>query len=162
MSEYWIVDGYNLLHEFQGRSGKRSDFTREALFTLLANFASLDTRHVSVILDGVGNEEEFKAYVTPVFTIQYSQKVSADAFIERFVYDHKDRYSLIVVTNDTAIINIARGVGARTMRGNELKAVLAETKRTSEDILFDKKVRGHGFNRPFDSKLKDLGKNENR
>jgi hypothetical protein len=64
---------------------------------------------------------------------------------------------MTVVTNDRAISDIARGGGSRVLSVSGLMELLQETKRQNADILFDEKVRSHGFNRPFEKKLKDKG-----
>lgn len=160
MQEYWVVDGYNLLHGLKGRMDKKIRLSREILFAQLASFTSMEPRKMLVVLDGKGSEEEFKGFNTGSFEICYSQKISADTFIEKFLYDNKAQYSLVVVTNDTAILNIARGVGARTVRAEDFRLLLKDTKKESGDILFNREIDGHRFNRPFDSKLKNFPKDD--
>lgn len=149
MIEEWLIDGYNLLHDVQSKKGGPS---RDRLFALLAGFASPE-RRVLMVLDGIGDDEEFRAFRTPSFEIVRSQAVSADTHIERYLCEHKGRAMLVVVTRDRAVARMARGSGARVLDTREFMAVLASAETERSDALFKNRVRSHGFNRPFGDKL---------
>jgi predicted RNA-binding protein with PIN domain len=149
MIEEWLVDGYNLLYDLQSRKGGPS---RDRLFALLAGFASRE-RRVLMVLDGIGDDQEFRAVRTASFEIVYSQDVSADTHIEKYLCGHKGRAMLMVVTRDNAVAMMARGSGARVYDTREFMEVLAGVDAERSDTLFKQRVRGHGFNRPFDGKV---------
>lgn len=149
MIEEWLIDGYNLLYDLQSGKGGPS---RDRLFALLAGFASRE-RRVLMVLDGIGNDQEFRAFCTASFTIVYSQAASADTHIERYLCEHKGRAMLMVVTRDNAVAMMARGSGARVYDTREFMRVLAAADTESSDTLFKNRVRGHGFSRPFDGKI---------
>ncbi len=161
MSEEWLIDGYNLLHDLagrrRGRSGALPLAEKGALFAALAGFAASGSRRVTVVLDGVGRDAEFGAYRTAVFEVVHSQKVSADTYIERRIAEQKDRSRIVVVTRDRAIVTFARGAGARVTDPGELLDLLKAEDRAHDETLFKHRIAGHGFNRPFDRKLKDKG-----
>ena len=155
MSEEWLIDGYNLLHDLTSRN-KKNTMLRQDLFEILANFSGLGDRHLTLVLDGKGNEEEFKPYLHKTFHIVYSQSVSADSYIEKILYEQKGKASLMVVTKDRAIGNMARGSGARVINPKDFMDLVKSSKEEGKDILFKHKAESHGFNRPFQDKLKHL------
>jgi predicted RNA-binding protein with PIN domain len=153
MSEDWLIDGYNVLHAFSRKAGGRK-VSREALFAALAGFASAGDRRVIVVLDGKGNEAELEAYRTASFEARFSQTVSADSVIEKYLYEHRAK-RLMVVTNDRAVAQIARGSGARVTGTDEFYELLGSQKKDEKDTLLKHKTDAHRFNRPFEKKLGD-------
>jgi len=129
---------------------------RQDLFEILANFSGQGDRRLTLVLDGKGNDEEFRPYLHKTFHIVYSQSVSADSYIEKIVYEKKGKVPLMVVTKDRAITNMARGGGARVMNPEDFIDLVKSSKEEGKDILFKHKVESHGFNRPFQDKLKHL------
>ena len=156
MAEQWLIDGYNLLHALQSKAPKNTAFSREHLFAQVAEFASLKKTPILIVLDGVGDEGELRAYRTTYFEVVFSQSVSADTCIEKYLFDHRQTKSLVVVTDDRAISNMGRGGGARVLSTSIFSELLKECKKEASDVLHKEKSREHGFHRPFEDKLKDL------
>ena len=73
MNEEWLIDGYNLLHDAALEVTKGKKMSRESLFGILASFAFSDQSEVLIVLDGQGNDEEFRPFETKSFRIIYSQ-----------------------------------------------------------------------------------------
>lgn len=157
MPDEWLIDGYNVLHSRKAAGHKRSGISLNWLLNRLAGFSSSAEHLVVLVLDGFGNEEELSSFRTKYFHIVYSKKKSADAYIESYLFENRSRARLTVVTNDRAIADLARGGGSRVLSVSDLMELLEETKGQNADILFDEKVRSHGFNCPFERKLKDKG-----
>ena len=155
MSEEWLIDGYNLLHDLAGRN-KKNKILKQDLFEILANFAGQGERRLTLVLDGKGNDDEFRPYLHQTFHIVYSQSISADSYIEKTLYEKKGKASLMVVTKDRAITNMARGTGARVMNPEDFMDLVKSSKKESKDVLFKHQAESHGFNRPFQDKLKHL------
>ena len=155
MAEQWLIDGCNLLHALQSQTSKRSSLSREKLFALIAEFASFKKTHTLLVLDGVGDEGELRAYRTAYFEAVFSQKDSADACIEKYLFQHRQTQDLVVVTDDRAISNMGRGGGARVLSTSMFAELLKECRKEASDVLHKEKSREHGFNRPFEDKLKD-------
>ena len=154
MLEEWLVDGFNLLHHLTSRLNQKNKLSKESLFNLLANFsASSDGRHVIVVLDGIGSDQELEPFYTASFQAFYSQKVSADTCIERYLYEKKTAMRLMVVTKDRAIATMARGYGAGVVSPDAFMEMLRENKSENSDILFKQKVKSRGFHRPFEDKI---------
>ena len=87
----------------------------------------------------------------------YSQKVSADHHIEKYIYQHKAAMTFVVVTDDRTISGLARGGGARVLKNSQFLEMLKEERQEKDVTLLNEKVRSHGFNRPFDDKFKAKG-----
>ena len=155
MAEQWLIDGYNLLHALQSKTPRKAPLSREQLFAQVAEFASLKKTHTLLVLDGVGDEGELRAYRTGYFEAIFSQSVSADACIEKYLFQHRQTQSLVVVTDDRAISNMGRGGGARVLSTSMFAKMLKECAKEASDVLHKEKSREHGFHRPFDDKLKD-------
>lgn len=155
MPEEWLIDGYNLLHGLTGQN-KKNKILRQDLFEILANFSGQGDRQLTLVLDGKGNDDEFRPYLHKTFHIVYSQSVSADSYIEKIVYEKKGKALLVVVTKDRAITNMARGSGARVMNIEDFMDLIKSSKAEAKDFLFEQQAESHGFNRPFQKKLKPI------
>ena len=153
MAEEWLVDGYNLLHASPSDKAGKSLKTRENLLAQLADFTAIQGKPMKVVLDGRGDPAELDIHRTALFHVVYSQKVTADACIERLLYEFKGQIHFTVVTNDRAITQIARGCGAAVMGCGEFLEKMKESKKDRSDTLHKDKLRSHGFNRPFEGKL---------
>ena len=155
MSEQWLIDGYNLLHSLNSL-GSFKTLSREGLLSMVAGFASFQKTDVLLVLDGIGSEAELASYATAHFKAVFSQKDPADTYIERYLFEYRTRRALVVVTDDRAIANIGRGGGARVLSTSVYAKILKDTMKENQDLLRKEEDRGHGFNRPFGDKLKDL------
>ncbi len=156
MAEEWLVDGCNLLHAYPaGRSPKNTN-SRAELLAALADFASQRDRPMLVVLDGKGEAAELDIHHTALFRVVYSQKVSADACIERVLFERRSQARFTVVTDDRAISNIARGSGALVVGTAPFLEMMKESKKNSSKSVDKGKLRSHGFHRPFEDKLKDV------
>lgn len=156
MAEQWLIDGYNLLHALQSLPSKKASLPREKLFALVAEFASFKKIRTLLILDGTGDEGQLHAYHTSYFEVVFSQKMSADAYIEKYMYEQRAKQRLVVVTNDRAILNMARGSGAGVLSTSQFFELFQECKKEGSEFLQKEKSREHGFHRPFEDKLKDV------
>lgn len=151
MPEEWLIDGYNLLHDVS-RTTSTSIPERDRVFSQIACFAGPE-RSVLMVMDGVGDDEAYRGFRTSSFGIVHSQKVSADAYIEKRLCDRKGRAMLVVVTRDVAISRMARGSGARVFSPREFMELVGADACERRDETHRHRVRGHGFNRPFGDKL---------
>ena len=159
MNEEWLIDGYNLLHFIAARkkTGSAIPSTKTALCSALAGFAACRRHRVCIVFDGSGSPDELKVHETRFFSAVYSLKVTADTHIEKYIFDNKASLRLTVVTDDRTVSNLVRGGGGRVLKNSEFLEMLMETGHEKDKALHDEKVRSHGFNRPFDEKLKTKG-----
>ena len=158
MTEEWIIDGYNLLHELQSSKNQfNGKLDRLVFFALLADFASAMKIQALLVLDGAGDEAELAVHRTSCFNILYSQKINADTWIERCLFEKRMTTRLVVVTSDRAISRLARGGGARVIRSSEFWVMMKEARTESCQKLLKDQVQTHGFNRPFEDRLREKG-----
>ncbi len=155
MAEQWLIDGYNLLYALQSQGPKKTPLTREELFALVAEFAAFKNHPTLLVLDGVGDQGQLRAYHTVYLKVVFSQKVSADTYIEKYLYEHRDKQRLVVVTNDRAITNMGLGSGASVLSTTQFFELLKECKKDESEFLQKEKTREHGFHRPFEDKLRE-------
>ena len=156
MVEEWLVDGCNLLHAYPAGRSPKDIKSRAELLAALAGFASQKGRAMLVVLDGKGELAELDIHHTPLFRVVYSQKVSADTYIERILFDRRTEARFTVVTDDRAISNIARGSGALVVGTAQFLEMMKDSKKESAESVDKGKLRSHGFHRPFEDKLKDI------
>ncbi len=130
MSEHYYVDGYNLLHAVPDWSALADDdleAARDALVETVSRWSARTGHHVCVFFDGQGRSHDRVAghparpRVDVVFT---SSRLSADALIERGVYEAPKRDTVIVVTSDRGISDFCLGLGALTMRSANFAELL--------------------------------------
>ena len=159
MTEEWLIDGYNLLHDIASlkKTAGWLPSSKTALCSALAGFASAKKQKIWMVLDGVGKGEELKVHQTDFFEAVYSQKVSADNYIEKYIYQNKAMMAFVVVTNDRTISELARGGGARVLKNSQFLEMLKECGRDEKAVVAKEETRSHGFHRPFDEKLKTKG-----
>ena len=168
MKEEWLIDAYNLLYELSSSKKSLHEFSDVKpasgqrlsiadLCSVLAGFAAFKKQKVWAVLDGVGSPQELTVHRTHFFDAVYSQKVSADHYIEKYIYQNKAAVAFVVVTNDRTISQIARGGGARVLKNSLFLEMLKEARCAGRAMLDKEEARTHGFNRPFDKKLKAKG-----
>lgn len=157
MPEEWLLDGYNLIHEISpagNRNSKKSESFLIHFISRLAGFAAFTAgRKLNLVLDGKTHPKEWDSFCTDRLGIVSSGEITADSYIERFLCKNKNELLMTVVTKDRAIIQMARGSGARTMEPKEFERLMSEAEKENSDLLFRQKVKSHGFHRPFHDKL---------
>lgn len=151
MTEKWLIDGYNLLHAL---SRKNKKIPLKDLCESLAGFASLSRTPALLVLDGHGDNQELTVYKTDYLEVVYANEATADAYIEKYLYNFKTQYKLVVVTEDISIRQMAIGSGARIRSAGEFAEEMNRLKEEMKNKIHEKNVDAHGFNRPFSDKLK--------
>ena len=148
MQEEWLIDGTNLLHVDSKPKTPLEWIHR------IAGFASAQKgRGVLLVFDGKVPSGQWESLASKNLRIESSGDRTADSVIERYLCENKGRFQFTVVTADRAVIRMAHGSGARVMSPKEFKLLLGETEKANKDVLFDQKVKAHGFHRPFRDKL---------
>lgn len=158
-SEYWLVDGWNVLHGLSAKASRRTPFSPEELLSLLADFAAHTGCRMLVIWDGhgPGGDPKVKVPVSSSVESLYSAGKTADDVLERYLFDHRATKQFAVVTDDGAMTRIARGSGARVfsiVRFHEMVQDMHKNRREKTDRA---QADAHGFNRPFDQALRKKG-----
>lgn len=160
-AECWLIDGWNVLHGLSAaREGpRRALLSPEALLSLLAGFAAQTGCRMLVIWDGhgPGGDPRLKTPVSKAVESVYSADQTADAVLERYLFEHKLEGAFVVVTDDVAMSRIARGSGARVFSVPRLQELMQEGEKARRERADSAQADSYGFNRPFDEKLKKKG-----
>jgi ribosomal protection tetracycline resistance protein len=128
---YLIVDGYNVIHasrELMDLFRTNMDAARTKLIDEVENYQGFDGADTIVVFDaynrkGNSGRESMVGKITVVYT---KQDQTADAYIEKFTQEHKEKDSVRVVTSDGAEQAIAIGNGAVRITAREFLQELKE------------------------------------
>jgi predicted RNA-binding protein with PIN domain len=150
---YLVIDGYNLLfawEEFRELRQINIDGAREALIEVLQNYQGFTGTGMTLVFDGYrlkGNAGEDLKYgdLNVVYT---GEGVTADRYIEEFIYENGKKYDLTVVTSDRMVQMSAMGDGADRLSARDLYLDVIGTSQEIRDLLRSRKL---GFNRPFEN-----------
>lgn len=126
---YLLVDGYNVIHawqELKELADESMDVARMKLLDTLSSYQGIRKCHIIVVFDAYcvpGRLEEKIRYhnIHVVFT---KEAQTADEFIEKFAYDHRKKYDIVVATSDALQQVIIRGAGSALLSARELKEVI--------------------------------------
>ena len=121
MTTYYL-DGYNVLHRsetLKALTQRSLDAARDALINMLAEYCALTDDEIVLVFDGAGDPSKSADRVDELgrLRIVYCKNtISADTYIERAVFDSKNRLSVVVVTADRTVAQSARGMGALVLK----------------------------------------------
>jgi predicted RNA-binding protein with PIN domain len=117
----YYIDGYNVLHHStQLRPLLKVDFetARDALVEKVARFCVNANQSARVVFDGRGRRAEHAPHIpkVPGLEVLYSPgHQTADALIERQVYNAPERRHIVVVSGDRSLRDLCTGMGAMVM-----------------------------------------------
>ncbi|WP_132253992.1 translation factor GTPase family protein [Natranaerovirga pectinivora] len=130
--EYLLVDGYNIIYawtELKELADENMDAARMKLLDVLSNYQGIKKCHVIVVFDAYrvqGHREESIKYhnIHMIFT---KEAQTADEYIEKFAYNNKKKYKVVVATSDGLQQIIVRGAGGSLLSARDLKAEIEKT-----------------------------------
>lgn len=142
MAEIHLVDGYNVIHQSQKLLHLiRQDMetAREAFIDKVAHFCVQTGKHVVVVFDGRGPRIVQKVAhnrSVPSLEVLYSPgHLTADAVIERMVYQSPRKMDVVVVTSDRGVRDLCRGMGALVMDTPNFLSSLEETRSAIRETV---------------------------
>ncbi|WP_132282767.1 translation factor GTPase family protein [Natranaerovirga hydrolytica] len=146
--EYLLVDGYNIIYawpELKALADDNMDAARIKLLDLLSNYQGIKKCHVIVVFDAYrvqGHQEEVIDYhnIHVVFT---KEAQTADAYIEKFAYDHKKKDKVVVATSDGLQQIIVRGAGGSLLSARDLKDEIENTNEIIKEIYKELDIKGN-------------------
>lgn len=151
-----IIDGYNVLYSRRENIDNKSNFEyeKEKLIEEMVNFAGYYQGEVYLIFDAYKTDENATREIKNAkLNIVYTKKdQTADSYIEKFVYDHKNKYTIEVVSSDSLIQNSVIASGALRIPTSSFIRKLNDIK--TKQVKRNDKVSA---NRPL-AELKDLFK----
>ena len=126
--EAMVVDGYNCIFSWEALSSYTDDITvaRERLIEYIFAYQAYCKHPIQLIFDGYKRKENMGSSFKQggVEVIYTRTDITADAYIERLIYENKKKISYTVVTSDGLIQNAALASGARRMSSRELEEQL--------------------------------------
>lgn len=134
--EYLLVDGYNIIfawEELKELAEGNIDAARGKLLDIMSNFQGMRNGSLIVVFDAYrvkGHDTEIFDYhnIHVVFT---KEAETADAYIEKFAHDNREKYRITVATSDGLEQIIIRGQGCTLLSARELKL---EVERVAGEI----------------------------
>ncbi|NLN92067.1 MAG: hypothetical protein GX130_01990 [Candidatus Hydrogenedens sp.] len=143
MVDHYFIDAYNvILKSTSLRRQARMDLelARDALLEMALSFCLLGRNEVTVVFDGRDQQSHIpildRLGRTSLLHIHFSPSGStADAVIERMIYQAEQRMHCIVVSNDRSLRDQCRGMGAMTMEADSfLNSIKQMQQRVSEQL----------------------------
>lgn len=138
MATTFYIDGYNVIHRSKTlRPLAERDFegAREALIDRVAEICTALGRNAIVVFDGRGRHQPEKAHHgrhVPGLEVLYAPaSTTADAVIERCVYQASNKLDLVVVSGDRGLRDLCRNMGALVMDADNF---LATSKEIDKDV----------------------------
>ncbi|HIU63833.1 MAG TPA: NYN domain-containing protein [Candidatus Avacidaminococcus intestinavium] len=147
MSEWLLIDGYNVINnwqEFKRIREESLEHARALLVDYILEYSAFKLMQAIVVFDAqevvgaLGTREEKFNNLAIVFT---SEGETADAWIERKTYElSANRHDVFVVTSDYAEQMMILGAGAYRISSRELRNEYLKTKKQIMEL--NEKVAG--------------------
>ena len=113
--EYYLVDGYNLIHVWKELNTEDFAAARDQLTNILIEYGAYEKFDITLVFDAGSTEEEehVETYGDHFKVIYSGLGETADNVIERLVYELvKQRKEIHVVSSDAVIESVILGAGA--------------------------------------------------
>lgn len=141
MANIYYVDGYNVIHHsarLRPLAAENFELARESLIEHVGRFCVATGSKVKIVFDGRGRRAETGPPIRGMkgLEVLYSPAhKSADALIERTVYQASDRRSVIVVSADRGIRDLCRGLSALVMDPDTFLDTIGESEADTRATL---------------------------
>ena len=113
--EYYLIDGYNLIHAWNELKEENLADAREHLINILIEYGAYEKFNITLVFDAAFTEDEehVENYGEHFKVIYTASGETADSVIERLVYEfNKKRHAVHVVSSDAVIESVILGAGA--------------------------------------------------
>lgn len=166
MDEYLIIDGYNLLYALAQKAGERVEERgsleeqRDELIARCQNYSALAGTKTVLVFDAYSQDSplyiEDMSYLRLVYT---GKDQTADAFIERYLYQLPRMNRKMVVTSDNAVQTMSMMTGAERIPSREFINMMEESEKTHKAVRKDTRTsRNHLSHYMDDDSLDQLEK----
>jgi predicted RNA-binding protein with PIN domain len=128
----YYIDGYNVIHfcsQLKPLAMENFEAARDALVERVARFCAVTGETAKIVFDGRGRQADptLPLCGTPGLEVIYSPRSqSADAYIEREAYMTSRRGDMVVVSGDSGIRTLCRGLGTLTMEPDNFLGTIEE------------------------------------
>lgn len=126
-----LVDGYNVIfanEELKTLAELNLDSAKDRLISILSNYKGMTELDIRLIFDGykVKEGKGSEVVVEDITVIHTKENQTADAFIELFTNENKEKYEICVATSDGLIQQITRGQNCYIISSRELMRLIEE------------------------------------
>lgn len=152
-----LIDGYNLIYawpKLKDLADTNMDSAREELIDIIQNYSGSSDAHIQLIFDGYrrpGNPGGKDGYDYNIEVVYTKEAETADAYIERTIYEKGKKCEIEVVTSDRLVQMAALGDGALRISSAEFCEVVESNLENMRTAL---KNQGSFRNNPFADTLK--------
>jgi len=150
MDEVLLVDGYNIIHDwdhFFDVENEPLEDCRDRLIRIMSNYQGYRRIKVILVFDahGVKGGKTAEEKVDGLTVVYTGENETADNYIERYVYKMSRNYTIKVATSDYLQQRIVLSSGGIRMSARELLSdVLAQAEK-KENIQYSVKNRKKNF-----------------
>ena len=137
----YYIDGYNVIHKssaLRPLAMMNFEAARDALIESVGRFCTVTGHQAKIVFDGRGrNQQPGKPLPgVPSVEVLYSPgNKTADALIERTVYNAANRRELIVVSGDRGIRNLCYSLNALVMDPDNFLASIRQAETETRTTL---------------------------
>lgn len=141
MPQTYFIDGYNVVHfcsRLKALAGSNFEAARDTLIERVARFCGDTGKRAKVVFDGRGLRQDWSCPFDGVHGLQVvfsPAGQTADALIERMVYEASRRGDLVIVSGDRGLRELCRGMGAFTLQPDNFLATIEEALSQSRSNL---------------------------
>ena len=139
-SEHLLIDGYNVIHAWPVLANllrRDSGTAREKLAEMVRIIHDFEGWRTTLVFDGQGETVEIERPTEEMtFSMVYAPAgASADAIIERMVYQSTDPGRVVVVSGDNMVRETITVMGGRSLGPDELLKWLESCEWRQGDVL---------------------------
>lgn len=140
MKEYYLIDGYNVINNWQDFAGIRDndlEHARDMLVDKVAEFSSFHGYDAVVVFDAMeAKGPEATEYIRGCKVIYTAEQETADSWIERETYQiARKGIKVFVVTSDKAEQDSVLGSGAFRIPAREFREIYYKTKKDIKEKI---------------------------
>ena len=153
----YYIDGYNVIHKsslLRPLLDRDFEAAREALIDRVAAYCVTTGHEATIVFDGRGQQKpEIAPHhrgVTNLHVIYSPGHLTADAVIERTIFQRSNRLDHVVVTNDVGLRDLCRGMGSLVMDADNFLQTVRET-----DQHIDRALNRTKFHLPTTTFIED-------
>lgn len=142
LEKYLLIDGYNLIFawdELAVMAQADIDAARGRLLDILVNYRSMTDSEIIAVFDAyrVRNHPVTLYDYGTIHVVFTETAQTADAYIEKFVHDNKNRYDITVVTSDGLEQIIIRGQNAGLISSHEFEGMVHSVNKRIRSMIDD-------------------------
>jgi predicted RNA-binding protein with PIN domain len=146
MKEHLIIDGYNVIYAWDDLFDIKKtslESCRDKFLEIISNYQGFKNNHIIVVFDAYNvKSQKIKVVKFDNVEVVYTKEgQKADNYIERLVFEEREKYVYKVVTSDFLEQKIVLGLGGVRMTPEELKLDIQNIKKKSKN--YKKNGRPH-------------------